>query len=125
MPQKNNIKITVKTKYIEQESIPSNSQYVFSYQITIANFGTIAAQLINRYWYITDENNKIEEVTGDGVVGEQPYLRPNEEYTYISGVILTTPTGSMRGFYGMINDDNEQFKAEISEFLLLGARTLH
>ena len=121
----NNIQIVVQTKYLADESIIEDNQYVFAYHITIRNLGNIACRLIDRHWYISNEYEQIEEVIGDGVVGEQPYLQPSEEYSYTSGAVLATPTGSMKGYYGMLNDDHESFKAQIPKFDLLGPRTLH
>ena len=125
MNNKNSIAVEVQTKYLKQESNPEERQFVFAYHITIKNIGTNTCQLIDRHWYITSEDNSIEEVVGQGVVGEQPFICPNEQYEYTSGAIIATPTGSMHGTYGMLNENNEHFEVSIPEFGLFGPRTLH
>jgi ApaG protein len=120
-----NINIDVDTLYIESESSPVNSQYVFAYTITITNTGTEAAKLITRHWVITDANGHIEEVRGDGVVGEQPHLKPGEGFQYTSGAVLKTPVGTMSGSYQMVTDNGGHFEADIPEFILSSPRTLH
>ena len=85
----------------------------------IENLGSIAAQLRSRHWIITDGNGKREEVKGDGVVGNQPVLRPGEKFEYTSGAVLQTPHGSMRGTYRMVTEDGRQFDAEIAPFPLM------
>lgn len=120
-----NINIDIDTLYIESESSPEDSQYVFAYTITITNSGTEAAKLMTRHWIITDANGHIEEVRGDGVVGEQPYLKPGEGFQYTSGAVLKTPVGTMSGSYQMLTDDGSNFDAEIPEFILSSPRTLH
>lgn len=120
-----NINVDVDTLYIESESSPEDSQYVFAYTITITNQGTEPAKLMRRHWVITDANGQIEEVHGDGVVGEQPYLKPGEGFQYTSGAVLKTPVGTMSGSYQMVKDDGTSFDAEIPEFMLSSPRTLH
>ncbi len=122
---KNNIQVKVKTKYLVEESNPEMQYFVFSYTITITNKGDISARLLDRHWIITDDSNKVEEVIGEGVVGEQPYLEPNEGYIYTSGVVLGTPTGTMKGNYKMLSDDGDNFLAIIPEFALIGPVTIH
>ena len=119
------INVDVDTLYIESESSPVNSQYVFAYTITIINDGTEAAKLMTRHWVITDANGHIEEVRGDGVVGEQPYLKPGEGFQYTSGAVLKTPVGTMSGSYRMVTDNGSNFDADIPEFILSSPRTLH
>lgn len=117
--------VTVRTQYLENESDPDRSHYVFAYAITIKNTGQVTAQLISRHWIITDANNHVEEVRGLGVVGHQPLLRPGEQFEYTSGAALKTPQGSMRGEYFCVAEDGEQFEAKIAEFVLSLPRTLH
>lgn len=119
--------ITVKTKttYIADQSDPANDRYVFAYTITITNSGTAAAQLISRHWIITDATDKVQEVRGKGVVGEQPHLRPGESFEYTSGSAIATPVGTMRGTYQMVADDGTQFDVAIPEFTLSMPRVLH
>ena len=122
---KNKIQISVKVSYLEEHSDPDNARFMFSYTITITNLGENGARLLTRHWIITDENSKTEEVTGDGVVGQQPYIKPGENYRYTSGAMIQTETGTMKGSYGMINDDKEYFNAIIPTFILTMPRTLH
>lgn len=119
------INVDVDTLYIESESSPANSQYVFAYTITITNTGSEAAKLMTRHWVITDATGHIEEVRGDGVVGEQPHLKPGEGFQYTSGAVLKTPVGTMSGSYQMVTDDGSNFDANIPEFVLSSPRTLH
>lgn len=117
--------VTVRTQYLPEQSDPNRTNFVFTYSITIKNTGTIAAQLISRYWTITDANNRVQEVAGLGVVGHQPLLQPGEQFEYTSGATLKTPQGSMVGEYFCVAEDGEQFVAKIPEFVLSLPRTLH
>lgn len=112
------IRIQVATSYIDDQSEPDSDRYVFAYTITISNSGSVAAQLISRHWIITDANGKVQEVNGDGVVGEQPYLSPGEEFRYSSGAVLETPVGAMQGIYRMEADGGIAFDATIAPFTL-------
>jgi ApaG protein len=112
------IQVTVTTQYIEPESNPEASRFVFAYTITIENIGEIPAKLISRHWIITDANNRVQEVKGKGVIGEQPYLQPANAFTYTSGTMLETPVGSMQGTYQMVADDGHHFDAVIEPFSL-------
>lgn len=120
-----NIKVEVQTQYIEEQSLPEQDRYIFAYAITIQNIGNVPAQLLSRHWIITDANNKTQEVKGEGVVGEQPHLKPGEQFRYTSGTMLETPVGSMQGTYQMVADDGVEFDADIPEFILSIPRTLH
>lgn len=117
--------VTVQTQYLEEQSDPARSHYVFAYAITIRNTGSVPAQLISRHWIITDANNHTEEVRGLGVVGNQPLLQPGEQFEYTSGTSLATPQGSMRGEYFCVAEDGHRFEAVIPEFVLSLPRTLH
>ena len=112
------IDISIKTEYIELQSIPNENRFVFSYTISIKNSGKIPAKFISRHWIITDANGKIEEVKGLGVIGEQPRLLHNESFEYTSGTILNTPVGTMHGKYSMIADNGYEFDAQIPLFSL-------
>jgi len=125
MTEKNKILVEATPFFIAEQSVPENDRYVFAYTITITNKGTVSAQLLNRYWLITDSNGKIQEVRGDGVIGEQPYLKPGEMFRYTSGAVLETPVGTMQGQYTMHSDDGENFNANIPQFTLSIPRTLH
>ncbi len=120
-----NIEIDVDTIYIEAESVPDENRYVFAYTVTIRNIGQLPAKLMSRHWRITDDNGKVEEVFGEGVVGEQPLLKPGEGFQYTSGTMIETPLGTMGGRYTMVSNSGESFKAEIPEFLLCTPRVLH
>jgi len=120
-----NIQIAVDTAYIQEQSVPEQDRYVFAYTITIRNAGIIAAKLMKRHWLITDSNNKIQEVRGDGVIGEQPHLLPGQTFTYTSGAILETPVGCMQGSYELITDDGVVFDTDIPVFRLSTPITLH
>ncbi|WP_416377409.1 Co2+/Mg2+ efflux protein ApaG [Cellvibrio sp. NN19] len=119
------IQIQVRTNYMEAQSTPHERRYVYTYTITIANKSDTPAQLISRHWRITDANEKLQEVQGIGVVGEQPHLKPGESYTYTSGVILETETGIMEGTYHMRADDGAMFDAPIPTFALVPPSALH
>ena len=112
------IRVDVETSYLDDQSDPHQSRYVFAYTITIRNEGQVAARLLTRHWVITDANGKVEEVRGDGVVGEQPYLKPGLGFRYSSGAVIETPVGSMQGTYQMLADDGAQFDAPIEPFSL-------
>lgn len=120
-----NIKVEVETRYVEEQSLPEQGRYIFAYAVTIENVGKVPAQLLSRHWIITDANNKTQEVRGEGVVGEQPRLKPGERFRYTSGTMLGTPVGSMQGTYQMIADDGVEFDADIPAFVLSIPRTLH
>jgi len=122
---KNNIKVDVETHYIAEQSNPEQNFFVFAYTITIQNKGQQTAQLLTRHWVITDANNKVQEVRGDGVVGEQPVLKPGEQFVYTSGTMLETSVGTMKGSYQLESEDGSMFDAVIQEFVLSAPRILH
>jgi len=119
------IKIDALVKYIAEQSDEADSRYVFSYSITITNNGDSAVQLLSRHWVITDSNNQVQEVRGQGVVGEQPVIKPGESYGYTSGTVLSTPVGTMTGSYQMVGEDGTKFDATIPQFVLSVPRVLH
>lgn len=122
---KHHIQVSVKTNYVAGQSEPDRNRYVFAYTITITNAGSIPARLLTRHWVITDANARTQEVRGEGVVGEQPYLSPGMSFEYTSGTVLETPVGMMRGSYQMLADDGTRFDAEVPAFTLSVPRTLH
>jgi ApaG protein len=122
---KNKIEVSVKVTYLPNQSNISGSQYAYAYTITITNNGESGAQLRTRHWLIQDESGEVEEVIGEGVIGQQPHLSPGESFEYSSGAIISTVTGSMKGSYGMINDQGQRFDAVIPEFTLSEPYTLH
>ena len=105
------LSVTVRTKYLPEQSKPERDEYLFSYTITIKNTGDVPAQLISRHWVITDANNRVQEVSGLGVVGHQPLLKPGEEFEYSSGTPLATPQGSMHGEYFCVAEDDHPLRA--------------
>lgn len=114
----NNIRVEVETKYLAEQSDPTERRYVFSYTITIRNEGQIPARLLTRHWIITDANGKVQETRGEGVVGEQPYLKPGQGFRYSSGAVIETPVGAMQGSYQMVGDDGQHFDTPIRPFRL-------
>ncbi|MFV1992700.1 MAG: Co2+/Mg2+ efflux protein ApaG [Acidiferrobacterales bacterium] len=119
------INVGIKTTYLPNESSPDGSRYVFAYTVTLTNQGECPAKLITRHWIITDANNQVQEVRGEGVVGEQPHLQPGESFEYTSGTVLETPFGTMEGSYQMITDEGIEFDAVIPLFRLNIPGTLH
>lgn len=119
------LEISVATQFLDEQSDAGEDRYVFAYTIRIRNLGRLPAQLLNRHWLITDGNGRVEEVRGEGVVGEQPRLEPGEQFTYTSGAVLETPVGTMQGSYDMAGDDGARFDAPIPPFTLSVPRTLH
>ena len=122
---KYDIQVSADTAYLEAQSEPTARRYAFSYTITIANHGSIAAQLLSRHWLITDANGRIQEVHGDGVVGQQPLIQPGQAFRYTSGAVLETPLGTMAGSYQMQAVDGEAFNAAIPLFRLAVPRILN
>ena len=112
--------ITVQAQpvYAEEQSDPFEGHYVFIYHISIRNTGSITAQLLRRHWIITDADGRVQEVEGEGVIGEQPEIPPGGEHTYKSFCVLDTPIGCMQGSYQMRAADGTAFEAAISPFTL-------
>lgn len=123
--RKHHITVTSRVQFIPDQSDEKTERYVFAYTITIVNTGQMAAQLISRHWVITDAHQKVQEVRGLGVVGEQPFLKPGEQFEYTSGASIATQVGAMKGSYQMVAEDGAQFEAEIPEFILAVPRVLH
>ena len=117
--------IDVDARFLDDQSAPEEDRYVFAYTIHIRNQGKVPARLLGRHWLITDGNGKEQEVVGEGVVGEQPWLRPGEGFEYTSGAVLETDIGTMRGSYDVLADDGTRFAAPIPAFTLSIPRTLH
>lgn len=124
-PGRYQIDVQVQTAFIPGQSSPDQNHFVFAYTITITNSGTVAATLLRRHWIITDANSRVQEVRGDGVVGQQPHLEPGESFRYTSGAILETPVGCMQGSYSMVGDDGVAFEASIAAFNLSQPHSLH
>ena len=119
------IGVQVETTYVAEQSQPEQDRYVFAYHVTITNTGAEDAQLISRHWIITDATGHIEEVKGEGVIGEQPYLRPGESFKYTSAAMIATPVGTMHGSYRMRGPDEHEFDAPIAAFRLSVPNILH
>lgn len=122
---KNHIDVSAVSAYLADQSSPETGEFAFAYTITITNLGEQTAQLISRHWIITDGNDEVQEVQGEGVVGEQPVLPPGASFEYTSGTLMQTPTGTMRGSYQMIAEDGTAFDADIPVFSLRATKTLH
>lgn len=118
MAMDNHIAITAQTQFLPEHSLESDNRFAFGYTITISNHGSQAARLLSRHWIITDGNGHVQEVHGDGVVGEQPLIQPGQSYRYSSGAILSTPVGSMHGTYTMLSECGNYFDAIIKPFRL-------
>src|SRR6478672_4629967 len=119
------IDIAVDSRFLDDQSVHEEGRFVFAYTIHIRNDGKVPARLLGRHWLITDGNGKVQEVVGEGVVGEQPWLRPGEGFEYTSGAVLETDIGTMRGSYDVLADDGTRFAAPIPPFTLSIPRTLH
>jgi ApaG protein len=119
------IAIDVATRFLDEESAPDENRYAFAYTIRIRNDGDVPAKLLKRHWIITDANGHVRELRGEGVVGEQPWLRPGDQYEYTSGAVLETHVGTMQGSYAWLADDGTRFEAPIPAFTLAVPRTLH
>ncbi len=124
-PANPKIRVEVETSYIEEQSDPRDKRFVFTYTITIRNDGPVPARLLTRHWIITDANGNVKETRGDGVVGEQPYLKPGQGFRYSSGAVIETPVGTMQGSYQMVADGGLQFDAPIAPFRLAIPGVLH
>lgn len=119
------ITVESQVQYLKEASNLKRHYHVFAYTITISNIGTIAAQLLSRHWYITNADGDVQEVDGEGVVGEKPHIKPGEKFIYISYAVLDTPVGSMHGSYQMLADDGVAFAAIIPAFSLAIPTLVH
>ncbi|MBD2858618.1 Co2+/Mg2+ efflux protein ApaG [Spongiibacter sp. KMU-158] len=119
------VKIVVKTQYLPEQSNPGESRFAFAYTINIANEGEEAVRLLTRHWIITDGDNKVQEVHGDGVIGKQPLIEPGKAFNYTSGAVINTPVGTMEGSYEMITASGRPFIAPIKVFSLAQPSALH
>ncbi|MBQ0783526.1 MAG: Co2+/Mg2+ efflux protein ApaG [Amphritea sp.] len=120
-----NIAINVETAYLPDQSDPAKKRYVFSYHITITNHDQQPVQLLRRRWLIVDGDEKAQEVEGEGVIGEQPVIEPQQSYSYTSGTVLSTRVGCMQGHYQMQTNDGQTFNADIEPFTLAQPNALH
>ena len=112
------IRVTVKTSYVSSRSAPHRNYFFFAYHVSLSNEGDEAVQLVSRYWAITDGLGKTEEVSGPGVIGEQPYILPGASFSYTSFCPLSTSFGTMVGSYEMVTDEGEHFNVGVAPFTL-------
>ena len=119
------IRVSVESEYLPEQSDPDARRWVFAYHVSIHNEGTVAARLLTRHWVITDGEERVQEVHGEGVIGEQPNLAPGQTFEYTSGCVLETRVGSMHGSYQMLAEDGTCFDASIPAFTLAPPHTLH
>jgi len=119
------ITVSPKVTFLAEQSDPDKNHFVFAYTITVTNTGSVAAQLVSRHWIITDADQRVQEVKGQGVVGKQPVLKPGESFEYTSGATLATGMGTMRGAYNMVDEDGSAFEVAIPPFTLSVPRVLH
>jgi ApaG protein len=119
------IDVTAQSHFVRDQSEPEENRYVFAYTVTIKNTGLAPAQLKSRHWIITDAQGQVQEVRGDGVIGEQPRLEPGESFRYTSAAMLETPVGTMQGSYQMVADDGTKFDAPIAPFSLAIPNMVH
>jgi ApaG protein len=119
------IRVEVLSQHSVEHSRPQQGQWVFQYTVRITNQGSEKVQLLSRHWIITDALDRIREVKGPGVIGQQPVLAPGESFKYSSWCPLETPTGSMHGTYQMVSVDGEAFEAAIAPFALKAPYTVH
>ncbi len=119
------IDVSAESIFVRDQSAPDDDKYVFAYTVTINNMGSVTAQLRSRHWIITDGQGKVQEVRGEGVVGEQPRLSPGESFRYTSAAMLETPVGTMHGSYQMLADDGTEFDAPIPPFGLALPNMIH
>ena len=119
------IKVSVDPVYLDDQSDPEDFHYVWAYHVKIENLGEDTVQLLRRHWNITDSKGRTQEVRGEGVVGEQPRLKPGQGFRYTSGAVLETPVGTMQGSYQMVGQDGSQFDAQIPVFRLAVPHALH
>ena len=123
--QKYKVTVSAESFFIPEQSNPDQSRYLFAYRIQIQNTGNIRAQLLSRHWIITDANDKVDQVRGEGVVGEFPNLHPGESFEYTSAASIGTPVGLMEGSYKMRASDGIEFDAQVPQFTLSVPRVLH
>jgi len=119
------INIATQVNFLPEQSDEADNRFVFAYTITISNVGEATVKLISRHWVITDAHHHVQEVRGQGVVGEQPVLKLNQSFEYTSGTVLATQVGTMSGSYQMVAEDGTEFEALVPQFVLSVPRVLH
>ncbi|WP_053156358.1 Co2+/Mg2+ efflux protein ApaG [Pseudomonas sp. Pf153] len=119
------VDVSVTTRFLAEQSQPEHNRFAFAYSITVRNDGSLPARLLSRHWVITDGDGHIEEVRGEGVVGQQPLIGPGKSHSYTSGTVMTTLVGTMQGTYQMLAEDGKRFDAVIKPFRLAVPGALH
>jgi len=119
------VSVHVQSQYVASQSSPDDDRYVFAYTIPIPTLGRSSVQLLGRYWLITNGNGRETEVQGEGVVGEQPFIAPGNEFQYTSGAVIETPMGTMQGHYVMVDEQGDTFHVEIPVFRLAIQTHIH
>lgn len=125
MSESATVAITVETEFLKSQSDPEQLRFAFAYTISVQNNGEEAVRLLSRHWIITDGDNEVQEVHGEGVVGKQPLIEPGEIFRYTSGAIINTAVGTMEGSYEMISASGRPFIAPIGVFSLAQPSALH
>jgi ApaG protein len=116
--------VDVQPRYLPEQSSPEDDRYVFAYHVKVTNQGQIAAQVVSRHWVIKNADGHVEEVSGLGLVGRQPFLTPGQSFEYTSGCPLNTPSGSMKGSFFCVAEDGERFDVPVLPFELYMPKSL-
>lgn len=119
------VDVSVTTRYLAEQSQPEHNRFAFAYSITVRNNGSLPARLLSRHWVITDGDGHVEQVRGEGVVGQQPLIEAGQSHSYSSGTVMTTRVGTMQGTYQMLAEDGKRFDAVIKPFRLAVPGALH
>ncbi|MCP2074859.1 UNVERIFIED_ORG: ApaG protein [Pseudomonas lini] len=119
------VDVSVTTRFLAEQSQPEHNRFAFAYSITVRNNGSLPARLLSRHWVITDGDGHVEEVRGEGVVGQQPLIEAGKSHSYSSGTVMTTKVGTMQGTYQMLSEDGKRFDAIIKPFRLAVPGALH
>jgi ApaG protein len=119
------VDVSVATRFLAEQSQPEHNRFAFAYTITVRNNGSLPARLLSRHWVITDGDGHVEEVRGEGVVGQQPLIEAGKSHSYSSGTVMTTQVGTMQGTYQMLAEDGKRFDAIIKPFRLAVPGALH
>lgn len=119
------VDVSVTTRFLAEQSQPEHNRFAFAYSITVRNNGSLPARLLSRHWVITDGDGHVEEVRGEGVVGQQPLIEAGKSHSYSSGTVMTTKVGTMQGSYQMLAEDGKRFDATIKPFRLAVPGALH
>ncbi|HTI30596.1 MAG TPA: Co2+/Mg2+ efflux protein ApaG [Sphingomonas sp.] len=112
------VTVRVSVSFLPEQSMPDKGQWFWAYHVRVENGSDMAVQLMSRRWIIADGRGQRHVIEGEGVIGEQPVIAPGENYDYVSGCPLGTPTGSMQGAYIMIAEDGSSFEVAIPKFAL-------